>query len=580
MHRRWLPWAIGVPVTVLVVAIGWVLVRGIGAVTDLQRVADSSVQLKSAIADGDLDSATTLSARISHHAHSAHELTSDPVWRAFGVVPWLGPNFTAVADVAQIADAVAEDALRPVLDAAAAIDLSNLGLSGGTIDLAPFAEVEEPLALAHDTLSSAVIRARQIDADATLPPLADAVGEMRAAVTEAATVVGTLHGAASLLPDMLGAAGPRDYVVAMQNNAELRSSGGIIGAIALLHAENGRISLSQQASTLDFPPLDAPLPVSASTTALFEDGPGRYLQNITSIPDFTEAGPLIATRWQDRFGTPVDGVIAVDAVTAGHLLAATGPLTVGPFTVDEDNAVDVLLSQIYSAVPDPAQQDALFAQAATALFGAALTHADPRQLVTALATSADEGRIRIWSAHEEEQTLLAGSSLSGALPSDGPAATYVGVLANDTTGGKMDVYADAEITTSIGTCDGAPTTQVRVTWTNDAPADAATSLPAYVTGSGWYGVAPGAVRTLITVYGPEGATPSHIDRDGATQPVQTAMLGTRSAVQHEVLLAPGESTTITIEYEGEGAGARLTEIAHTPLVGTPDIRTARLACSS
>ena len=565
--------------TFLVLAIGWVTVRGIGAVNDLQQVAASSSKLKEAIGQGDLDKAASLSSRIAHHAESAHELTSDPIWRGFGFVPWLGPNFSAVSDVAEIADDVAADALVPVLEAAGELDLASLGLSGGVIDLTPFAAIEPSLADATDTLSAAEDRALRIDADATLPPLADAVREMRSTVTQAATVVGSLHGAAALLPSMLGAEGPRNYVIAMQNNAELRSSGGIIGAIALLHAESGRITLVQQASVPDFPALDTPIPLSESTVALFEDQPGRYMQNLTSIPDFTEAGPAIATRWQERFGQTVDGVIAVDAVMTENLLAATGPLSFGPFNVTKETVVSLLLSEIYAAVPDPRAQDEIFSQAAGVLLSAALTKADPKDLVAALAESADQGRIRIWSAHEDEETLLSSSSLGGALPTD-DTETHVGVLFNDTTGGKMDYYTDAAISTSIGTCDGKPTTQVRVTWTNNAPADAATSLPPYVTADGFYGVPPGSTRTLVTVYGPEDATPSHIDRDGKEESVQTALLGSRSAVQHEVLLAPGESSTITVEYQGSGAGERLTVVEHTPMIDTPKTSREQLRCAS
>jgi hypothetical protein len=185
-------------------------------------------------------------------------------------------------------------------------------------------------------------------------------------------------------------------------------------------------------------------------------------------------------------------------------------------------------------------QDEIFSQAAGVLLSAALTKAEPKDLVAALAESADQHRIRIWSAHEDEEKLLAASSLGGALPTD-DTETHVGVLFNDTTGGKMDYYTDAAISTAVGVCDGEPTTQVTVTWTNDAPADAATSLPPYVTAEGFYGVPAGSVRTLIAVYGPEGATPSHIDRDGKEESVQTALLGSRSAVQHQVLLAAGGS---------------------------------------
>jgi len=399
-------------------------------------------------------------------------------------------------------------------------------------------------------------------------------------VTEAATVVGTLHGASVLLPTMLGSTEPRYYVLAMQNNAELRSSGGIIGSIALLRAESGRITLERQASTVDFPPLDAPLPLSDSTVALFEDGPGRYLQNLTSIPDFAEAGPAIATRWQGVFGGQVDGVIAVDTVVAAHLMDAVGDLSFGPFTATSENVVSILLSEIYAAIPDPVVQDQVFAQAATGLLGAALSGADPQALLSSLAESAGENRIRIWSAHEDEQLLLAASSLGGTIPNDTDDISHVGVLLNDTTGGKMDYYASESVTTVIGLCDGRPTTQVRVTWTNDAPADAATSLPPYVTGGGNYGVPPGSVRTLIAVFGPEGATLSHTDLDGTEAPVQTTLLGSRSAVQHDVVLAPGESATITVEFQGDGAGERVTRVVQTPTIDAPDATRDELRCAS
>jgi len=580
VRRRWIGWTIGILLTVLVVSLGWVAVRGIGAVSDLQQVAKSASQLKSAIGSGDLESAAPIAERIAHHARSAHELTSDPIWQAFGILPWIGPNFHAVSEVADIADDVATDALTPMLDAADGFDLASLGFNGGAIDLAPFAAIEAPLGEADDALSDAESRARKIDADATLPPLADAVREMRSTVSQAATAVGALHGASVLLPSMLGGEGPRNYVLAMQNNAELRSSGGIVGSVALLHAENGQVTLVQQAGTPDFPALDVGLPVSDSTLALFEDRPGRYLQNITSIPDFSEAAPLLATRWQQRFGQQIDGVIAVDTIVAANLMSTTGDLTFGPFTATADTIVSILLSEIYAAVPDPIVQDAVFAQAASGLFGAALGSGDPRALVAALAKSADQDRIRIWSAHEDEQSLLAASSLGGTIPTDGEDATYVGVLLNDSTGGKMDFYARASIETSVGTCQGQPTTQVRVTWTNTVAADVVPTLTDYVTGGGNFDVPIGSTSTLIAVYGPEGSTPSHTDRDGAEEGVQTATLGDRAVVQHEVLLAPGESSTITVEFQGTGSGERLTEVQHTPLIDTPKTTRGKLTCAS
>lgn len=577
-QHRWIRWTIGSVVTLLVLAVGWVVIRGVSAVSELQSVATSASQMRTSIGEGDLERAELIAPRVAQHASTAHELTSDVVWRGFEFVPWLGANFTAMREVAEVADSVASDAVAPVLEIAGEIDLGSFGFTGSRIDLAPLADVEAPLAAASAALSAAETQAQQIDADAALPPLADAVREMRDVVTEAATVVGAFHGASVLLPPMLGAEGPRTYVVAMQNNAELRSDGGIVGSFALLRAENGTISVVQQASTADFSPLDTPLPLSESTVALFDDRPGRFVQNITSIPDFTEAGAALALRWDQRFGQSIDGVVAIDAVVAQHLIGATGEVSFGPFTADADNILSILLSEVYASIPDPIQQDAVFAQAANTLFAAALTNPEPQKLIGALATSADEDRIRIWSAHPEEEKFLAASTLGGALPVDGERGPYVGVLVNDATGGKMDFYTSAAISTAVGVCQGEPTTQVRVTWTNNAPLDAAETLPEYVTAAGWYGVEPGDVRTLIAVYGPEGATLQSIDRDGEEEGVQTTMLGTRSVVQHDVTVAPGESTTITVSFIGDGAGDRLTKLRHTPMVDTPETTRGEFSC--
>ncbi len=564
----------------LLVAIGWVAVRGIGAANELQAVAANTTELKTAVGARDLEYAEVVADRIADHAAEAADLTGDPIWRGFEFVPFLGPNFSAMREVSEIAESVTADALTPVLDAADGLDLADLGVAGTSIDLAPFADAVAPLGHADATLSDALAQARAIDAGATLPPLEDAVDQVRDAVEEAATLVGTLHGAAVLLPSMLGADGPRSYIVAMQNNAEVRSSGGIVGAAALITADNGSIQIIRNAATTDFPALAVPLEVGETTRALFEEQPGRYIQNIPSILEFPEAGPLIATRWTQQFGGTVDGVIAVDAVVAQHLVAATGPVSFGPFTADKVNILDILLSEIYSAVPDAAAQDAVFAQASSALLSAAFSTGDTPALLGALSDAAGEGRIRIWSAHEEEQSSLASTTLGGVLPTDDENATWVGVVFNDTTGAKLDYYADAAFTVATGVCAGEPTTRIRVTWTNGAPEDAATSLPEYVTAGGRYGVPPGETRTLIAVYGPQGATPVRVERDGAEEDVQTAVIDGRTVLQHSVQLAPGESTTITVDYTGEGAGERLTEVSHTPLVGEPELTRESIDCGS
>jgi hypothetical protein len=578
--RHWIRWTVLACIAVLLAAAGWVAIRGAAAASDLQQIKDAASRMRTDITVGNIDGAERDARSLADHAASARDRTDDPIWRAFEILPGLGPNLTGVREIAEIADGIAAGAVDPLLTASKSVSLTDFGFHDGSLDLAPFAAVEPSLAEADRVFSQASADASRIDADAVLPQLADAVSQLRSAIDEAASVVAALHGAAALMPTMLGDDGPRTYVIAMLNNAELRSAGGIVGAMAEVRAEHGTLTMVRQASTADFTALDEPLQLSPSTVALFDDKPGRYIQNLTSVPDFSVAAPAIAMRWTQRFGTQIDGVVAIDAVVAQNLLSVTGPQKVGPLKIDAHNALTVLLSDVYRTIPDPAVQDAVFAATAAVLFETGLHGGDAKALIRAVAESATQDRIRIWSAHPDEQRILAGSSLGGALPSDTPDRTVVGVLLNDTTGGKMDFYARARISTSVGVCGGKPTTRVRITWTNDVAADTVATLPPYVTGGGWFGVTPGDTRTLIAVYGPRGASIARYDRDGTEQPVQTAELDGRLTVQHSVILAPGESTTITVDYVGTGAGRADTVVQHTPMAFGPQLSSTPLDCRS
>lgn len=564
-RRHWVGWAIGLVIVLLVFAVGWVVIRGFGAVSELQAVRSSVGQLQTAIDDRDFTRAEYTAPRIEQHAALAHDLTSDPVWRGFEFIPWIGGEFTALREVAEVTADVAADAVTPLAGVVRDADLATLGLSGSRVDLAPFANLREPLAASASALAAADLRAQHIEADPTMPILSDAVAETRALVHEASRTVGAMHGASVLLPSMLGGNGPRTYLIAIQNNAELRSDGGVVQALVLMRADNGALSIQRTVSGRDFPALESPLPIDEATAALFGDSPGRIVRDVTSIPEFAGTGEILAQRWQQQNGDTIDGVIAVDVVGLQHLIDATGGVSFGEFTANADSLVHIVASEIPSTIADPAAQDDLVGQAATALLTAALASENPGAILGALSDAAADDRIRIWSAHPDAQEMLAASTLGGALPKDRADDVHVGVLINDRTGGAMDYYADATISTAIGECHGEQVTRVSVTWTNDAPA----GLPPSVTGGAE--LEPGDTRTLIAIYGPEGATA----REAGDQHAQ---LGTRSAVQYDIELPRGESATRTATFTGPGAGERFAHVQHTPMLDQVEAMQADLEC--
>jgi hypothetical protein len=562
-RRRTAGWIVAAIVALLLFAIGWVVVRGFGAVSELQNAQRSVAQLHAAIDENAFERAERVAPRIAQHAELARDLSADPIWRAFEFAPWLGQNLTAIREVASISGDAADDAVRPIVRLAPDVDLASLGLSGSRVDLTVLPGATDTLADAASVLAEADAKARLIDLVGLLPPIADAVRQARATLGDAASAVGALHDASLLLPGMLGGSEPRTYVLAVQNNAELRAHGGTIAAFLQLRAADGAISIERAVSGRDLPALTTPLDLDDAVLELYGDGPGRIARDMTSVPDFASAAALVAQRWQSRFDIAVDGVVAVDIQTMRHVLSVTDRVEFDAFTATSKSIASVLTSEVPQTLPDPAAQEVAFSRAAQAVLEAALSAQKPAALLSALSDAARDDRLRIWSAHAEEQEVLAASALGGALPADRENEAHVGVLVDDRTDAPLDAYATTTISTALGTCDGAAVTQVRVTWTNDVPDEVAASAPAPPEGD------PGSTRTLIAIYGPEGASA----REGAA-----ATLDGRPVVQHEVALAPGETATVTATFTGAGSGERLTHLHHTPMLDDPESIRADVDC--
>jgi hypothetical protein len=90
--------------------------------------------------------------------------------------------------------------------------------------------------------------------------------------------------------------------------------------------------------------------------------------------------------------------------------------------------------------------------------------------------------------------------------------------------------------------------KVRITSTNTAPADAATSLPGYVTGDGIFGVPPGTVQTNVIAYGPVQAQVETATVDGTKTDFAAHMHSGRPVGSVTLTLAPGQSSTVELTF--------------------------------
>jgi len=549
---------------VVIIAVGWVGVRGALAKSELESAIPLASKIQSQVVAGDGAGAGQTFKALSGHSSRASELTSDPIWRLFEGVPVVGPNLTAVRQLAAIVNDISSNSVGPLTEVAGTITLSDFKPVHGSIDLRPLVKAQPAVSKASAALGIARRQVAQIDATETFSVVQNAVGQLEKAVAKADESVGSVNRAVRVLPSMLGASGPRNYVLLFQNPAELRASGGIAGAVALVHTESGRIALTQQAAASDFPFYEHPvLKLPAETRGLYGNITGQYMQDVNLTPSFPQSAQLAREMWKREFGVTADGVLSIDPIALSYILRATGPITLPTGDVlSSDNAVKLLLRDVYARYDNPHDQDKFFAAAAGSVFSAVSSgKADPVALIEALAQAGMEHRVLVWSAHKEDQAVLSDTTLAGGLPQSDRKTKRFGVYVNDATGAKMGMYLDVKVGVGQAVCrqDDRPDYEVEVTLTNTAPGGAGKSLPEYVTGGGNFGVKPGNVKTVVAVYGAPGMQNLGMIRDGKTVGYHPATDSGHPVSSLAVELAPGQ--TVVLHFNWLGAESFSGELA-------------------
>lgn len=583
--RLWVPVTLGVLLLGIVgVGIaGWqVAERGLEARDELQQAIPLAQQAQDQIVAGDQEAAAATVDQLAVHAAKARELTDDPLWRGFEWVPVAGPNLAAVRITSASVDQLVEGVVRP----ATTLSLDALKPVDGAIDLVALTELSDVMDGVAATIDEVAAELESVDRDELIGPVADGVTQLDEAVAQIQPMVGPASTALEVLPPALGSEGPRNYLVLFQNNAESRGTGGNPAALLLLNITDGRIEIAQQASSADFSRRDAPvMELDPETEALYGDKIGRFMQDVTITPDFTETSELIRAFWADEFGTQVDGVVSFDPVALGYLLGATGPVTLS--TGDQltaDNAASLLLNEVYFRYEEGDEQDAFFAEAAGSVFEVLTSGTgDTGALVDALGRAVDEGRLMYAPSDAAEAEFIAGTRIDGTLPVDNTEQTMVGVYVNDITEGKLDYYLQLDATGATDACTvdagTAPTFTTTTTLTNTLQPDQVSGLAEYIAPGRFF--AKGEIATELVVYGPVGSTFQSAKLDGAPAAVTPLTHLGRPAVKILVRNTPASTHTVTAVFTGAADAAYgPLEVWHTPMVRPANVTVDAPGCGA
>ena len=565
-----------VAVLLVLACTAWIGYKATSIKSDLQNATALLPTLKDQIQDNDAEAAQRSVDSLVQLTGSARDSANDPLWKAASTLPWIGPNLQAANEVATSADDVARLGAAPLISAFQSLNWQRLTPGADGMDLAPLQSAAPKVQAAARAVSESAQRLDEINTNELLPQVSGPLIDAREQLSSLEQNLNTAADAAWLAPNMLGADGPRRYLLLMQNNAESRATGGIPGALAVLNVDRGKLSLESQTSATALGAFLPPVAIDSEQSSIYTARVGKFMQDVNLTPDFATSASTAQAMWEKSSGERLDGVLSLDPVALSFILDATGPVEITdpavqqigkdlPVQLTGKNVVKTLLSDAYAKIDKPELQDVYFAGAAKEIFaGLSSEGADSKRLLEALQKGVEERRILIWSADADEQKAIARYSLSGMISGPAISPAQFGVYFNDGTGAKMDFWVKRTVQVAKDcTRDGYREITVRVTSTNTAPADAATSLPAYVTGGGIFGVPAGTVQTNVVAYGPVQANIDTVVKDGVKTPFAAQRHSQRGVATSTISLAPGESTTLEFNF-GHIVQHAQPEIAVTP----------------
>ncbi len=250
-----------------------------------------------------------------------------------------------------------------------------------------------------------------------------------------------------LIHELLGGNGPRTYLFLLQNNHEMRATGGFIGTYALLDVNDGVVrrffvdgifNPDGQLKENIIPP--KPLQkVSA----------GWSLHDSNWFPDFPTSAEKAIFFYEKTGGPTVDGVVTLTPVIMQRLLSVIGPITLPQYglTVDADNFIPVIQEQVevkYDKEENKPKQ--ILADLSELLIEKVFALQDRKTLgriAESLVEGINEKHILLYARHPETEKLIDEVGWSGRVldtPKD-----YLSVIHSNINGYKTDGVIDESI---------------------------------------------------------------------------------------------------------------------------------------
>jgi Protein of unknown function (DUF4012) len=537
--------ALGCLVLLIVLAGVWALVAGLRAKSGLEAVrSDLTAVRDNPPARLELDRRLkTDAAKAKIARDQMHQLGPAIVSH----VPFLGRSLVAERAVADAASAVLTSGQQ-------AVDATDgLGGGGTGLDLVRLAKLHTVLVQGQANTAGPLQRLAALKTGLTPGVVSKSVREAQTQLGGVSRDFNQIAALTDAVGDLLGSHGPRTFYIGLENNAELRGTGGLISTFTLAHSLNGHLTIEPFRDSEGIAK-KAENAVKVPAPADYEATYGAYLANTTlwlnatMDPDVPETAQVLAALSQQSLGTKPDAVLLLDVAGMAKIVSATGPLHLPDGTqLSGDQLIKALLVTAYGdGSLDPAAQTARHARLAAAAgsgFAALASHESDVSVLKALAAAASGRHLALWSsapAVESELTLAGVSGSTDPQGHDLGLVTVNNLGDSPNYGNKLDYYATRSVDVKVAVGPKSAEVTETLTLANHAPA----GLGPYVEGV----VHPGRMHLLISLAAGKSATLERFTKGGLAAGVTVQHLSANQQVTFPVDLQPGESGSWQLDY--------------------------------
>lgn len=375
------------------------------------------------------------------------------------------------------------------------------------------------------------------------------VGSARASalhrVTQLATVGHTAQTMLRLTPGLVGADGPRTYLVAVLNPAELQGAGGSALNMLCVRFTNGHMRILQSGSTFDLTDANTPTHFTPAPDDPWLAGVhSAALGAVDASPDFRTSGDELMRGYTAQFGVHLDGVVALDPLALQGLMKQIHPFTTpGYGQVTANNIVPTVLVDSYTKFPNFRQRHVYNNQLMTTLLHRILGGGHMVGKGTALRDAAASGHLQILMNDGDVQRQVSSAGLLRTLPTAGK-GDVVGVYTLNANASKVDYWQRRIIDQRVALQpDGSASVVRTVRIINAAPPYAGPGVD-----HAW-GYTTRVLYIKFATYVPANATVSSFTRDGvAVHPTRFVERGLTGFRLPRYRIEQGATSSFVVTY--------------------------------